>query len=83
MERIMSTQTLPESHPAVWNKGKLVGQPVGRMSEALSAACDELALHSAEGTFGFSALRYVLFPFFPSRSQHDTQTAGDYKLSPN
>lgn len=22
----MSTQTLPESHPAVWNKGKLVGQ---------------------------------------------------------
>jgi hypothetical protein len=24
----MSTQTLPESHHAVWNKGKLVGQKV-------------------------------------------------------
>jgi len=30
----MSTQTLPESHHAVWNKGKLVGQKVPlRLSE--------------------------------------------------
>ena len=37
----------------------LITQLVGRMSEALSAACDGLELHAAEGAFGFSALRAV------------------------